>query len=129
MNPQKRPLTSKPETSRPEKGVSSSANASSGPSGAAMDLSSLELALLAEFNLEMAAAHDEVADDPMAELATRESARQSASRSRQRAWRFQVEAQRLGAYPMSMPEQVTPEQPLPHTGPERRKTSCVNLER
>ena len=45
-----------------------------------MRLNSLELALLAEFNLEMAAAYDEVAKDPAAGPETRATARDSANR-------------------------------------------------
>jgi len=95
-------------------------NDSSTWSVAEMRLNSLELALLAEFNLEMAAAYDEVAKDPAAGPETRATARDSANRGRERAQLFQLEAQRLSAHSTAVPEPPGPAQPARYAGPKRR---------
>jgi hypothetical protein len=86
-----------------------------------LQLSSLELALVADFNLEMAAAYDEVAEDPTVRPKTRAAAREAAIGRRERAQLFQAEAHCLGRQPMSMPEQLTPTRPGHYAGPERRR--------
>jgi hypothetical protein len=83
-------------------------------------LGPLELALIAEFNLEMAAAYDEVAESPTARRATREAARESAARRRERAQLFQLEARRASAYPGALALPTMHEQ-WPYVGPERRQ--------
>src|SRR5689334_8908012 len=84
-------------------------------------LSSIELALLANFNLEMADSYDEVADDPKLRRETRGNASESASCYRARAESFQLEAQRLSAYPTFVTEQPPEPGRARYTGPERRK--------
>jgi hypothetical protein len=87
---------------------------------AEMQLTSLELALVAEFNLEMAAGYDEVAEDPASAAESREAARAAADRQRERAWLFQVEAQRRRASPMTTRGGFTATAPTRYEGPERR---------
>jgi hypothetical protein len=87
---------------------------------ATVHFTSIELALLAKYNLEMADSYDEVAEDPELRVETRHTARESASRHRERAEVFQSEAQRFGAYPNSVTERTTQEQPSSYSGPERR---------
>jgi hypothetical protein len=77
-----------------------------------MKLSSIELALIEELNLEMARACDEVAEDARNPRETREAARERGSRLRKRARMFHLEARRLAAEPALKAE--------PYAGPERR---------
>ena len=88
---------------------------------AALYLNSLELALLAKFNLEMAEAYDEAAEDPELRPETRETVHASAARQRERAQLLESEAQRLGNEPASAIGQTIEEQPVRYAGPERRK--------
>jgi hypothetical protein len=83
-------------------------------------LTSLELALVAKFNSEMAACYDEVAEDAGTRAETRDAARDSASRRRERARLFELEARRLGAYPTEPCEELTQMPPARYAGPERR---------
>jgi hypothetical protein len=83
-------------------------------------LTSLELALVAKFNFEMAASYDEVAENPGTRAETRDGARESASRRRERARLFELEARRLGAYPTEPCEGSTQMPPARYAGPERR---------
>jgi hypothetical protein len=94
---------------------------SSCPTISAVDLSSIELGLLASFNLEMADSYNEVEADPKLSLETRQAARESASRHRERAQLFQFEAQRLCAYPTLPTGQPTDPHGPRYAGPERRK--------
>jgi hypothetical protein len=94
--------------------------ASPGASMGGIHLTSLELALVAQFNLEMAEAYDEVAEDPQVSLDTRRRARAAAYHRRDRARLLQAEAQRLRAYPTSVGGHSTEKQP-PYAGPERRE--------
>jgi hypothetical protein len=84
-------------------------------------LNSLELALLAMFNNEMAEACDEEAEDPELRPETRETVRDSAARYRERARSLQSAAQMVGTHPASVTVELTPEQPVLYAGPERRK--------
>jgi hypothetical protein len=91
------------------------------PTVAAMKLTSIELAVVAELNLEIASGYDEVAEDPKQQSQTRRRARDSAFRRRLRARLLHLEAQRLGAQPTLSDEQLPHEQGPPYSGPERRK--------
>lgn len=86
-----------------------------------LHLTSIELALLAKFSLEMADSYEEVADDPNRRRETRANAWESASCYRARAQVFQLEAQRLSAYPTFLTEQPGEPDRARYTGPERRK--------
>lgn len=130
MDSEKRPVAASTTTSHQHRDpAGGAAGHSPAPTATAMHLNSLELALLAQFNLEMAAAYDEVAEDHKCGLVTRHTARESASRRRQRARMLESEAQRLAAYPTSVPEQTPYEQPMPYAGPERRKGERRRRER
>jgi len=96
---------------------------------AEVNLSAIELALVAELNLEMARAFDEVAEDAIQRLETRRAARELASRRRERARLCHLEARRLGAEPTFPDEQLTAEASLSYTGPERRKQERRRRER
>jgi hypothetical protein len=90
------------------------------PTLAALNLKPIELALIAELSLEMARAHDEVASDASRRLDVRRTARKDAAGLRERARLFQLEAQRLSAYPTVDDERSAVERDSPYTGPERR---------
>jgi hypothetical protein len=88
---------------------------------AAIKLGSVELAVVAELNLELARAYDEVADDATQQSETRQQARARAFRRRVRAGLLHLEAQRLRAR-ASLPDGLlTHESNSPYSGPERRK--------
>jgi hypothetical protein len=93
-----------------------------------LGLSSIEVALLATFNLEMADSYDEIADDPKLRRETRRNAGESASCYRARAELFQLEAQRLSAYPTILAEQPAQARAARYTGPERRKRERRTLD-
>lgn len=93
-----------------------------------IQLSPLELALIAEFNREMAAAYDQVANDPTAQSATRQVAQESAARRRERAELFQLEARRASTYPAAVAHMATQEE-RPNVGPERRRRERRSGER
>lgn len=93
----------------------------SSPTISSVHPSSIELALLANFNLEMADSYDEVAEDPKLRRETRRNASESASCYRARAELLQLEAQRLTAYPPFLAEQPAEPRQTRYTGPERRK--------
>jgi len=88
---------------------------------ATINLSSLELALVAEFNLEMARAYDEVAEDAAGQPKTRRTARKLGSRQRERARLLQLEARRRRAESTITSEEVISEPGSAYTGPDRRK--------
>jgi hypothetical protein len=121
MHPERRRTAAGIKMSGAADFTAGSADSSPGRRISATQLSSIELGLLARFNLEMAEAYDEVAEDPKVRAETRESAQDSASRWRERARLFQFEAQRSGACPRSRGEVPTEERPPLHPGPERRK--------
>jgi hypothetical protein len=79
-------------------------------------LSSIELALLAELNLQMAHAYDEEAEDPRNPLEARQRARDRGSRLRDRSRMFQQEARRVGHEGA-----LTVERERVYAGPERRR--------
>jgi hypothetical protein len=85
-----------------------------------MKLSSIELALVAELNLEMARAYDEVADDLTQDPVTRRVARKLGSGYRERARSLQLEARCLGAEPSIAIEPLISERSRAYTGPDRR---------
>lgn len=93
----------------------------SSPTISSVHPSSIELALLANFNLEMADSYDEVAEDPKLRRQTRRDASESASCYRARAEILQLEALRLTAYPPFLTEQPAEPRQTRYTGPERRK--------
>lgn len=86
-----------------------------------MKLSSIELALIEELNLEMARGCDEVAEDARNPRETRDAARERGSRLRERARMFHLEARRLAAEPALTPEL--------YAGPERRRGDRRTTER
>ena len=86
---------------------------------AALGLSALELAAVAALNLELARAHDELADDASRRVETRRAAGAKARALRERAESFQLDARRLSAQPMlHTPSMQKPASP--RTVPERR---------
>jgi hypothetical protein len=66
---------------------------------AALSLSVIELAVVAELNFEIARAHDELAEDASQRLQTRRAAHAKATAIRERAQSLQVEARRRSAQP------------------------------
>jgi hypothetical protein len=97
-------------------------NAVADPAGAStIGLNSIELALLAELSLEMAHAQDAVANDATQPPEVRRIASRVASAWRERARRFQLQAQRQGTDPI-VPDGRSIHAPAPsYSGPERRK--------
>lgn len=91
------------------------------PSVAAIELGSIELAVVAELNLEIASAYDEVAADATQQPETRRRAREGAIRRRLRAGLLHLESERLLAQPSLPEERSTRETELPYVGQERRK--------
>jgi hypothetical protein len=85
-----------------------------------MRLNAIELALIAEYSLEMARANEAVADDTRKRLETRRAASETAAAWRQRAQLFQMQAQRESAYPIAPGEQPAHAPGRPYIGPERR---------
>lgn len=85
----------------------------------AFSLTAIELALVAELNLEIARGHDEVANDANQPAQTRRAALAKATALRERAESLHLDARRLSAQPMmyapSMQKPVAP-----RTTPERR---------
>jgi hypothetical protein len=88
---------------------------------AAVELGSVELAVVAELNLELARAYDEVADDATQGSETRRQARARAFRRRVRAGLLHIEAQRVRARASVSDGLLTHESNSPYSGPERRK--------
>jgi hypothetical protein len=86
------------------------------PAETPMSLNAIELALVAEHSLEMARAHQAVADDATSRPEARRKAAEVAAAWRQRAELFQIEARRRSAQPI-VPG-VRPIRPI--AGPERR---------
>jgi hypothetical protein len=102
---------------------------SPGPCVSGLQLSAIELGLLANFNLEMAEAYDQVAQDPKHRPESRQTARESAADHRERAHRFQSEAQEWSAYP-TLPTNPPQQEPTPpYAGPERREHERRGSER
>lgn len=89
---------------------------------AAVELSSIELALLAELNLEMARAHEQVVEDSAQRLDTRRTAGALAAERRERARLLQKAAQTAAAAApaSSCDEKSTHERRSVYVGPERR---------
>lgn len=81
-----------------------------------MDLNAIEMAAIAELDLEMARAYDEVSMDPSQTPETRRKAGDLAARWRERARLCRLEAQRLSSQPL-LPANAA----HAYTGPERRK--------
>jgi hypothetical protein len=86
----------------------------------ATSLNAIELALIAELNLEQARAHDEVANDVARRPEVRLAAEAYATAWRERAGRFRLEAQRRSGHPM-VPGRSAPVRAWTYTGPERRR--------
>jgi hypothetical protein len=86
---------------------------------AAFSLSAVELAVVAELSLEIARAHDEVANDASRHVEKRRAARAEATALRERAESFHLEARRLSAQPMLYAPSMQKLAP-PRTAPERR---------
>jgi hypothetical protein len=87
----------------------------------ATGLNSIELALIAELSLEMALAHEAVANDAAQPPEARRVASEVATGWRERARRFQLQAQRQATDPI-VPDVRSIHPPAPaYTGPERRE--------
>jgi hypothetical protein len=86
-----------------------------------VNLTPIELALMAELNLELARGHEEVAEDPAQPPESRRVAREKAAALRERARRFQAQADRVSAEPATACPASTPEPDSAYTGPERRQ--------
>jgi len=95
-------------------------NVQAGPCRTEVPLSPIELALVAQLNLEMAAAYEEVADDRTARRDARQAAQESAGRWRERARQLQAQAHRAGSRPTVAAQELIEEQPQPYGEPERR---------
>jgi hypothetical protein len=121
MDREKRHARRDANTSPSSKPAGRHPNAAPGQGVAALDLTSVELALLAKFNLEMAEAYDEAAEEPELRPETREAVVGSAVLRRERARLLHSEAQRLGAYAASVTGQPTQERRVRYGGPERRE--------
>lgn len=106
--PRRRTRVTPQPAPRPEQVVSSTTR-----------LNAIELALIAELNLERARAHDEVANDHTQRPATRRSASVEAAAWRERARLFQLQARRESARPV-VPDSTGPPA-TPYIGPERRR--------
>jgi hypothetical protein len=86
---------------------------------AVFGLSAIELAVLAELNLEIARSHDELFDDASLRVETRRAAHASATALRERAESFHLQARRLSTQPMLYaPSMQKPASSC--TAPERR---------
>jgi hypothetical protein len=85
----------------------------------ATSLNAIELALIAELNLEQARAHDEVANDAARRPEVRLAAEAYATAWRERAGMFQLEAQRRGGHRMA--PRSARVRDWTYTGPERRR--------
>lgn len=86
-----------------------------------LSLNAIELALIAEFSLEQACAHEEVAADGNQRPETRRAASTAAAAWRERARVLQLEASRRGGQPMVPGEQSRRAAGPTYTGPERRR--------
>lgn len=84
-------------------------------------LNPIELGLIAELSLEMARGEQAVAEDLEQSPETRMVASELAVAWRERAARFQLEAQRLGEHPLIASEPPLYTASPAYTGPERRK--------
>jgi hypothetical protein len=87
--------------------------------GAALSLTAIELAMLAELNLEIARGHDEVADDGTRRGQTQQAAREVATALRERADAFRLEALRRSADPAYRPSMANAVSA--YIGPDRRR--------
>jgi hypothetical protein len=90
------------------------------PESPATSLNAIELALIAELNLEQARAHDEVANDAARRPEVRLAAEAYATAWRERAGLFQLEAQRRGGHP-TVPRPPALVRDHTYGGPERRR--------
>jgi hypothetical protein len=90
------------------------------PKAPAMSLNAIELALIAELNLERARDHDAVANDAARLPEIRHAAAAAATAWRERARLFRLEAGRRSGHPM-VPGDSAPVMDFTYTGPERRR--------
>jgi hypothetical protein len=86
-----------------------------------MSLNPIELALIAEYSLEMARANEAVAEDATVQLETRRRASEVATAWRRRAQLFQMQARCQSAQPIIPGEQSIHVPGRAYTGPERRQ--------
>jgi hypothetical protein len=86
-----------------------------------VDLNPIEMAVVAEVDLEMARRYDEIAGDATQSPEARRAANEAASKWRERARLFRLEARRLGAEPIVPGGPSASERARAYTGPERRK--------
>ena len=90
------------------------------PEASAMSLNAIELALIAELNLERARDHDAVANDAARLPEVKRAAATAATAWRERARVFQLEAGRRSGHSMA-PGESAPVMDFTYTGPERRQ--------
>jgi hypothetical protein len=90
------------------------------PEPSAISLNAIELALIAELNLERARDHDAVANDAARLPEVRQAAAAAATAWRERARLFELEAGRRSAHPMA-PGESGPVIDFTYAGPERRR--------
>jgi hypothetical protein len=86
-----------------------------------VSLNPIELALIAQLNLEMAHGYDAVAADASQDLEARRAASEVAAGWRERARVFELQAQRKGADPIVPALRSIARPDSAYTGPERRK--------
>jgi hypothetical protein len=86
-----------------------------------MNLNSIEMAVVAEMDLEMARGYEEVARDATQSADTRQAAQDAAAQWRERARLCGLEARRLTAEPLVPGERSASQPDRPYAGPERRK--------
>lgn len=92
------------------------------PEDSPMSLNAIELALIAELNIERARDHDAVANDAARLPEVRLAAEAAATAWRERARMFQIEAARRSRQPMVPPPgEPAPVMDFSYTGPERRR--------
>jgi hypothetical protein len=87
---------------------------------AAVELGAIELALLAELNLEMARAYEEVVEDAPQRIDSGGTERARAEERRERARLLQNEARRVAAQSPGRDLHSTPPRGSVYVGPERR---------
>jgi hypothetical protein len=90
------------------------------PEALPISLNAIELALIAELNLERARDHDAVANDAVRLPEVRRAAATAATAWRERARVFQLEAERRSGHSMA-PGKSAPVMDFTYTGPERRQ--------
>jgi hypothetical protein len=86
-----------------------------------MNLNSIEMAVVAEVDLEMARGYEEVVRDTTRTAETRWAAQEAASRWRERARLYSLEARRRAAEPLLPGERSASQADRLYFGPEQRE--------